>query len=124
MISIRHKGNFSNTEKFFNYVLRRDYLNVIAEYGELGVAVLRNATPVTSGGVANAWNFVIKEEKGLITLSFINNKENDGMNIVIALIYGHATGNGGYVKGENFVDPAIRPVFRDMAKNLWKEVRA
>lgn len=122
MISIRHKGNFSHTEKFFNCALNRDYLNVIAKYGELGVAALKRATPIKSGGVASAWTYVIKEEKGLITLSFVNNKENDGMNIVLALVYGHATGNGGYVQANNFVDPAIRPIFKDIAKNLWKEV--
>lgn len=124
MITVTHKGNFNNAEKLFNRVLNKKYRNIIARYGEKGVAVLKAATPVKSGGVANAWNYIIEEKGSTITLAFINNKENNGMNIVLALVYGHGTGGGGYVEANNFVDPAIRPVFEEMAANLWKEVTA
>lgn len=123
MIHVKHKGSFSKTEEFFNRVLRRDYLNVIGKYGERGVAALRSATPTKTGGVANAWEYLIEEKQpGVITLSFINNKENDGMNIVLLLIYGHGTNNGGYVVGNDFVHPALRPIFQEMADGMWKEV--
>jgi hypothetical protein len=44
------------------------------------------------------------------------------VNVAILLIYGHATKNGGYVEGDNFVSPALRPIFSDLASAVWKEV--
>ena len=39
-ITFRHKGDFSKTEKFFNSLLKLDYLNVLERYGQAGVAAL------------------------------------------------------------------------------------
>ncbi len=39
-ITVRHKGDFSKTEKFFNSLLKLDYLNVLERYGQAGVAGL------------------------------------------------------------------------------------
>ena len=38
------------------------------------------------------------------------------------LQYGHGTKNGGYVKGIDYINPAIKPIFEAMASELWKEV--
>ena len=35
-ISFRHKGDFSKTEKFFNALLKIEYLNVLERYGKAG----------------------------------------------------------------------------------------
>ena len=45
-----------------------------------------------------------------------------GTNIAIILQYGHATRNGGFVEGVDYINPAIRPIFEEMAKEAWKEV--
>ena len=47
---------------------------------------------------------------------------NDGVNIAVILQYGHGTRNGGYVEGIDYINPAIQPVFREMANEIWKEV--
>lgn len=123
MITVRHKGGFSHAERFFNRMLRRDYLNVLAKYGELGVRMLSQATPVDTGKTAASWNYEIEEDhKGHIVLAFTNSNANEGVNIVLLLMYGHGAQQGAYIEGEDFVNPAIRPVFQDMIKNLWKEV--
>ena len=47
---------------------------------------------------------------------------NNGVNIAIILQYGHGTGTGGYVAGRDYINPAIRPVFDNIADAVWKEV--
>ena len=42
--------------------------------------------------------------------------------LVILIQYGHATGNGGYVQGQDFINPALRPVFNKILNDVWKEV--
>lgn len=122
MIRVVHKGNFNKTEQFFNRVLRRDYLNVLARYGEEGLSALREATPKNSGITAGSWNYEIVNDGKTASISFNNSSENNGANIVILLMYGHGTKNGGYVQANDFVNPALEQVFKNMADAAWKEV--
>ena len=121
-IRVKHKGNFNNFERFCNKVLRQDYLNIISRYAEQGIQALREATPSESGETADSWNYEIEEGKGITTLYFTNSHENDGVNVAILLIYGHGTRNGGYVEGNDFVTPALQPIFKDLADSMWREV--
>lgn len=36
--------------------------------------------------------------------------------------YGHGTGNGGYVEGVDYINPALKPIFEQIAGKVWKEV--
>ncbi len=121
-IKVNHKGNFNKTERFFNRALKRNYLNILAKYGEMGVQALKDATPTSSGKTAESWDFGIERGNGLVTLYWTNSNENNGVNIAILLIYGHALQNGGYVQGNDFVSPALRPIFQRIAQESWKEV--
>jgi hypothetical protein len=121
----KHTGNFSRTTKFLNGLLRKDYLNVLNKYGHEGVMRLIEYTPKDTGLTAMSWNYVIEEDKdkGLITLTFINtNVKDDWCNIAIMLQYGHATKNGGWVEGIDYINPALQPVFDKMADAIWMEI--
>ena len=122
MIKVVHRGNFRKSERFFKRMLRRNYRNILENYGENGVQLLRDATPIDSGETANSWAYHIEEENGIIRIVWTNSNVVDGECIVLLLIYGHGLQNGGYVEGNNFVDPAIRPVMRSMARRAWREV--
>lgn len=122
MITVRHKGDFSNIERFFNRALRRDYLNILSDYCQRGVKALKDATPDDSGKTADSWDYEIERGDGIISVYFTNSNENNGVNIAILLIYGHGTRNGGYVEGNDFVTPALQPIFADLADSMWKEV--
>lgn len=122
IITVKHKGSFKNTERFFNRVLRKDYMQTLRRFGDIGVELLREATPVDSGITAESWDYTIEEGDGTVSVVWTNSHENDGVNIAILVIYGHGLHNGGYVQGDNFVTPAIRPLLGKMAYQVWREV--
>lgn len=122
MITIKHEGSFNSIEKILNRALKRDYLNIISEYADKGVAELKKATPSDSGKTANSWGYEIIDKKGIVTVYFTNDNIENGLNIAILLIYGHGTKNGSYVQGNDFVTPVINRVFKDLADKMWREV--
>ena len=121
-IKVRHKGNFNKAERFFNRVLRKNYLNILDKYGQIGVEALRQATPSDSGTTADSWSYGITEGNGKVTLYWSNSNVKDGVCIAVLLLYGHAMPNGSYVEGIDFVNPTMRPIFLDIANQSWKEV--
>lgn len=123
-LSFAHRGSFSKTMKFFNHILRNDYLNVLNKYGTMGVARLQEYTPKDTGLTAMCWSYTIEENKqtGVITLTWINSNINNYVNIALILQYGHATRNGGWVEGVDYINPALKPIFDKIAEDVWLEV--
>lgn len=115
-------GGFTKTERFLNRMKRREYLNVLDEFGRDGVQALRNATPVDSGATAEAWDYEIKRTRNYTEIVWTNSNINDGVPIAVILQYGHGTGTGGYVQGRDYINPAIRPIFDKIAERAWKVV--
>ena len=115
-------GGFTKTERFLNRMKRREYLNVLDEFGREGVQALRNATPVESGLTAGSWDYEIKRTRDYVEIVWTNSNINDGVPIAVILQYGHGTGTGGYVQGRDYINPAIRPVFDKIAEKAWKVV--
>lgn len=121
MITFTNKGDFSKTSKFLTS-LKGLHFNDLDKYGQQGVTALSNATPVDSGETANSWYYKIETVKGKTTLSWFNSSKEDGVPIAVILQYGHATKNGGWVEGRDYINPAIRPIFDKIADSAWKEV--
>lgn len=122
MIRFKHKGDFKHTEHFFKKVRERSYLNALKRYGQAGVKALSSATPVESGATAAAWSYEITQTNGGYSIFWTNSNINNGVNIAVILQYGHGTGTGGYVQGIDYINPAIRPIFEQIADEAWKEV--
>lgn len=122
MIRIRHKGDFSKAANYFKNLLNSVKMDKLDKYGQRGVAALSSATPRDTGLTASSWSYEIIRSSGRITISFNNSNINDGVNIAIILQYGHGTGTGGYVQGRDYINPAIQPVFDEMADEAWREV--
>ena len=115
-------GGFTKIERFLNRMKRREYLNVLDEFGRDGVQALRNATPVDSGATAETWDYEIKRTRNYTEIVWTNSNINDGVPIAVILQYGHGTGTGGYVQGRDYINPAIRPIFDKIAEKAWKVV--
>lgn len=125
MIKVTHKGSFSNTERFLNAMSKKDFMAVLQRYGERGVEALSAATPKNTGRTAESWTYEITGSKQTgYTIYWNNSNENDGVNIALLIQYGHGTGWGGYVQGNDYINPALRPIIDQLAEELWSEVRS
>lgn len=124
-IVVKSKGNFSKTNTFFDKLSNIIQYVDLRKYGKMGVDALSNATPKDSGKTALSWRYEIEHDKNNKTykLSWYNdNISDDQYNVAVLLQYGHATNNGGYVKGVDYINPALAPIFEKIADDAWKEV--
>ena len=123
MFNITGKGNFEKTFAFLDYIKEKKYKPILQRYAEKGVAALKAATPSDSGETANSWDYYIEERDNKITIYFTNDEvTNEGTPIAILIQYGHATRGGGFVMGQDFINPALRPVFEQMANEMWEKI--
>lgn len=123
MLELKMTGS-DKTEKWLEKFSKGIISNksILKKYGELGVKALAANTPKDTGQTAASWSYEIKEDKNSITISWKNSNINDGVLIAAILQYGHGTGNGGYVRGVDYINPAMKPVFQQIADDAWKEV--
>ena len=122
MIKIKHSGSFRKAEKFLKTMSKREYMATLRRYGQQGVDALMLATPKDTGMTAASWSYEIEKRDNGYTLYWRNSATNDGVHIALLLQYGHATGWGAYVKGTDYINPALKEVFKEMADALWREV--
>lgn len=122
MISFRHKGDFSKLNTYLERVKRINYSSILDKYGKAGVAALAANTPVESGRTASSWYYEIEGSKDQVRIIFLNSHVNQGVPIAIILQLGHGTGTGGWVEGRDYINPAIQPIFDNIADEAWREV--
>ena len=122
MISFRQKGDFSKLSSYLERAKEAAKLGVLDKYGAQGVAALSSATPVDTGLTANSWSYKIERGNGSASIVFNNSNIQNGVPIAIILQYGHGTGTGGWVEGRDYINPAIQPVFDQIAESAWEEV--
>ena len=122
MIKIRQKGDFKRLTSFLENAKEGLNIGILDKYGKKGVAALSSATPIDTGLTASSWFYKIENKNGVAKIEFHNSNVQRGISIALILQYGHGTKNGGYVVGRDYINPAIQPVFDELAKNAWKEV--
>ena len=122
MITFRQKGDFSKLTRFLERTKEAVHLGDLDKYGRQGVAALSSATPVDSGLTAESWYYEIENKNGSATITFNNSNIQNGVPIAIILQYGHGTRNGGWVEGRDYINPAIQPIFDEIANEAWREV--
>lgn len=122
MINFTQKGSFQNLETFLLKMKDGDIYDQLEIYAQEGVRALASATPEDTGKTASMWHYEIRKSRGLLSIIWTNPNSNDGVNIAIILQYGHGTGTGGYVKGRDYINPALRPTFDEIAEKVWNEV--
>ena len=96
---------------------------ILEKYGQRGVEALVIATPKATGKTAASWSYEIKMDDNGATLCWKNANIVDGVPIAVILQYGHGTRNGGYVQGTDYINPVMKPLFDEIAAELWREVR-
>lgn len=122
MITFKQTGDFKKVTNYFEK-LPRIVKNVnLDKYGLRGIQALSDATPVDTGRTAASWAYQIEQKNNGVAIIFTNFNVQNGVPIAILIQYGHATRNGGWVEGRDYINPSIRPIFDDMAQKLWKEM--
>lgn len=122
MITFKQKGDFKKLNSFLERSKNALQLGELDKYAMRVVEALRNSTPIDSGETAKSWGYRIERRKDRVSIVFTNDNIQNGVPIAVILQYGHGTGWGGYVEGRDYINPAVRPIFDDMAEYAWKEV--
>lgn len=99
------------TEAYLKRLRDRDIFETLDKYGQMGVQALSGATPAESGETARSWTYEIVRRRGYFAIHWYNTHNEEGSNVAVLLQYGHGTGTGGYVQGQDYINPAIRPIF-------------
>lgn len=115
-------GDFKSTEDFLQHVQSVNVLSILESCGEMGVVALSTATPHDTGLAAGSWGFDASAENGVYRLAWTNIDVESDFPVVIMLQYGYSTGTGGYVQGRDYINPAMAPVFAEIADRVWKAV--
>ena len=116
------KGTWKNTESYLTGLLHLNFQQVLAKSGQRGVEALASVTPRDSGLAASSWSYEIKGDLSSFEIYWFNTDIEGGFPVAFALRYGHGTGTGGYIPPNNFVSPAIRPIFDQIEADIRKAV--
>jgi hypothetical protein len=122
MLSITSSGSFDKTKAFLASIARVNPMRVMESCGQEGVIALEAATPVRTGLTASSWYYKVSDRNGIYTISWFNSDVENGFPVAIMLQYGYGTGTGGYVQGQDYINPALKPIFDKIADRVWKAV--
>jgi hypothetical protein len=122
VISFSSEGSFDKTLKFLSALQRLDIGKICEAQAQKGVKALMASTPRDSGIAANSWGYKIIRGKGSVMIGWTNSDVESGFPVALMIQYGHGTGTGGWVQGIDYINPAMRPIFDEIAETVWKAV--
>lgn len=122
MISITGSGSFDRTIASLNKLKKLPIDKIVQAGAQRGVRALAAATPRDSGRTATSWSAEVKRTATSTTITWNNSDVENGFPVAIMLQYGHGTGTGGYIQGIDYINPALRPIFDEIAESVWKAV--
>jgi hypothetical protein len=122
LISFKITGSTHRTEAALQKMARLNIPSILHKYGQQGVAALQLHTPVDTGLAENSWGYLVEQEAGMCRIVWTNSDVESGFPVAIMLQYGYGTGTGGYVQGRDYINPAMKPIFDQIANEVWKAV--
>ena len=123
LITVTQHGGFKKANSFLERCLEIGKLGALDRYGRKGVEALSAATPKDTGLASSSWSYKIQRDEGEVRIEWHNDDIENGFPVVIGIQYGHATKNGSWVEGVDFINPALRPLFDEIKEDVLKEVR-
>lgn len=121
-VTFKVTGSFSKTQSTLNNLAKLDILGIMESCGQIGVIALSEATPEDTGLAAGSWYFIAEEKNGVYTIAWTNRDVEKAFPVAIMLQYGYGTGTGGYVQGRDYINPAMAPIFDQIASTVWRAV--
>ena len=122
IIRMSTKGDFKKANSFFEKLKETIKLGDLDKYGRQGVEALKANTPKDTGLTANSWYYEIEHKRDRVTISWFNSNVVEYVNIAVILQFGHFTKSGSWVEGRDYINPAMQPIFDEIADSAWKEV--
>lgn len=122
LVSFTVTGSTKRTESFLKKMASGNLYGSLDASAREGVSALIAGTPVYSGLAADSWGYEIERSRSQTTIKWTNHDVENGFPVAIMLQYGHGTGTGGYVQGQDYINPAMKPVFDRIADQVWKAV--
>lgn len=123
MLTIREEGSFDRTEQSLKRMSRINFSRILNKYGAEGVKMLSAATPARTGLSSRSWDYTVSKDRSGWSITWTNsNKTSNGIPVVLLIQYGHATRNGGYVVGIDFINPTLAPIADRLKSELFREV--
>ena len=124
LVEVNVSGDFKKTMSFLEKIreFRIDY--ILDKYGRMGVEALASQTPKRTGATAASWRYEKENTLERISLEWYNDSlALDGKTpLVILIIKGHGTRNGGYVPPNDFVTPVMDSILKEASDAVWKAV--
>lgn len=117
-------GSFRRAQLWLTNLQKVDLQHILVKAGEAGVRALSSATPTESGATARSWDYKIEKTNKGVTLTWTNSDIENGFPVAIMLQYGYGTGTGGYVHGRDYINPALKPIFAQIANDVRKAVKS
>lgn len=115
-------GSTARTQAFLKKMQAGDMFTGLESLAQQGVNALAAMTPVDTGLTAASWGYAIEKKGNILEISWSNYNRENGVLVAIILQYGHGTGTGGYVSGYDYINPAIKPIFDQIAEEVWRRV--
>lgn len=110
------------TEDSLRKLAQGDIFKVVDAEAQKGVKALASASPKDSGLASDSWSYKIQRSGKSVEITWTNNDVENGFPVAIMLQLGYGTGTGGYVQGQDYINPAMRPIFDSIADRVWKAV--
>lgn len=121
-IKLKTTGNYDQTTRWLNSMKSPDLRAVLDRAGRVGLQALSAATPVQTGLASRSWSYEVKMGRRGASVTWTNSDVENGFPVLISLQYGYSTGTGGYVRGRDFINPAIAPVFEQLKSDISRMV--
>ena len=113
---------FSKTLSFFEKLIKFDPKAILEKHGQMGVRALEKTTPKDSGETSAGWGYKIEGNRDRYKLIWTNNQVTETLTPIVLLIqYGHATKSGYFLSGRDIINPALRPVYDSLHKELMED---
>lgn len=123
MVTLVCGKSYKKTKSYLERALEVVHLGWLDKYGAMGVEALSAATPVDTGKTASSWYYEIERNGANATLVWKNSNINKGVPIALVIQYGHALPSGVYIQGIDYINPAMAPIFNQIAEEVAKEVK-
>lgn len=122
VISFQVHGDFKKIDGFLEKMKEGVNAGVLDKYGKIGIDALRLYTPKDTGLTSESWKYRIVRNSQGTAIEWYNTNVQDNVHVAVVLQYGHATKSGTFIEGIDYINPAMRPVFEEIATRAWKEV--